>query len=131
MAIVRAIIEQLGPICPQGADWAQLQEALFPRAYNLHMAFCEGLQNRKGLIAPASHHGIHPAVCRVYGKENLFYTQKRIFGYGRIFLDMDVSFWIWPLVVLGARRNRREIFTSKILPDTNRREIFGPSEMMQ
>ena len=50
-----AIIEQLGPICPQGADWAQLQEALFPRAYNLHMAFCDDLQNRKGLISPASH----------------------------------------------------------------------------
>ena len=44
------IIEQLGPICPLGTDWAQLQEALFPRAYNLHMAFCDGLQNRKGLI---------------------------------------------------------------------------------
>ena len=66
------IIEQLGPICPQGADWAQLQEALFPRAYNLHMAFCDGLQNRKGLISPASHRGFHSAVCVVYVTFEIF-----------------------------------------------------------
>ena len=82
----------MGPICPLGADWAQLQEALFPRAYNLHMAFCDGLQNRKGLISPASHHGIHSAVCRVYEKENSFLHEKRFFGYGRIF-------WIWPYLL--------------------------------
>ena len=66
------------------ADWAQLQEALFPRhTYNLHMAFCDGLHNRKGLISPASHHGIHPAVCSVYVTK-----EKTDFLYG---------FWIWIL----------------------------------
>jgi hypothetical protein len=97
------IIEQLGPICPQ--------EALFPRAYNLHIAFCDGLQNRKGLISPASHHGIHPAVCRVYEKEILFGYG---FGYGSLVnqngsfytkfvsLYRSVSFWLWNWISITA-----------------------------
>ena len=37
-----------------------------------------------------------------------FWIWSYLFGYGHIFLDMTISFWIWPLVVFGARRNRRE-----------------------
>jgi hypothetical protein len=43
------------------------------------MAFCDGLQNRKGLISPASHRGVHSAVCIAYvtfPKRKVFFKKK-------------------------------------------------------
>ena len=77
--------------CPQGADWAQLQNSLFPRAYNLHMAFCDGLQNRKGLISPASHRGFHSAVCIVHVT---FPRKRRKNRHVEVEVEVEVDVWV-------------------------------------
>ena len=63
----------------QGANCSQLQEALFPWAYNMHMAFCDGLQNQNDLISPASHRSIHSAVCIAYACAYVTFPKRKIF----------------------------------------------------
>jgi hypothetical protein len=48
--ILALYIEQLGTICPHKKLYFNLHST-----YNLHMAFCAGLQNRKGLMSPTSY----------------------------------------------------------------------------